>query len=97
MIPDRLSIQMRPRLVETRIRAGDWEADTIIGKHHKMAIVSLVERKTGLTLIQRVTRKTAEEVSCAMIGLMRPLKAHVMSITSDYGREFAGHENIASA
>ena len=97
VIPGRLSIEARPEVVETRSRVGDWEADTIIGKHHKMAIVSLVERKTGLTLIQKVARKTAEEVSGAMIRLMRPLKGHVMTITSDNGREFAGHEYVASA
>jgi IS30 family transposase len=62
-----------------------------------MAIVSLVERKTGLTLIQKVARKTAEEVSGAMIRLMRPLKTHVTTITSDNGREFAGHGQVASA
>lgn len=96
-IPDRHSIETRPHIVETRSRVGDWEADTIIGKHHKMAIVSLVERKTGLTLMQRVTRKTAEQVSDAMIRLMQPLKAHAMTITSDNGKEFAGHQAVASA
>ena len=96
MIPNRLSIDARPSIVEARSRVGDWEADTIIGKQHKMAIVSLVERKTGLTLIQRVQRKTAEEVSTAMIRLMQPLKAHVTSITSDNGREFAGHEAVTT-
>lgn len=95
VIPDRLSIEVRPEIVETRMRVGDWEADTIIGKRHKMAIVSLVERKTGLTLIQKVARKTAEEVGSAMISLMRPFKAHVKTITSDNGREFAGHEYVA--
>lgn len=95
-IPNRLSIDARPDIVETRSRVGDWEADTIIGKHHKMAIVSLVERKTGLTLIQRVRRKTAEEVSTAMLNLMQPLKEHVTSITSDNGREFAGHAVVAA-
>jgi IS30 family transposase len=95
-IPNRLSIDARPDIVETRSRVGDWEADTIIGKHHKMAIVSLVERKTGLTLIQRVRRKTAEEVSTAMLNLMHPLKEHVTSITSDNGREFAGHAVVAA-
>ncbi|MEK9939892.1 MAG: IS30 family transposase, partial [Methylotenera sp.] len=64
---------------------------------HQMALVSLVERKSGLTLIQRVRRKTAEEVSDAMIQLMQPLKDHVMTITSDNGREFAGHEAVANA
>ena len=40
-------------------RVEDWEADTIIGKRHKQAIVSLVERKSGFTLIQKVERKTS--------------------------------------
>lgn len=97
IIPHRLSIDDRPCIVETRQRVGDWEADTIIGKRHQMALVSLVERKSGLTLIQRVRRKTAEEVSDAMIQLMQPLKDHVMTITSDNGREFAGHEAVANA
>jgi IS30 family transposase len=35
-------------MVEERNRIGDWEADTIIGKAHKQAIVSLTERKSGL-------------------------------------------------
>jgi IS30 family transposase len=94
IIPNRLSIDERPSIVQTRARVGDWEADTIIGKQHKMAIVSLVERKTGVTLIQRVTRKTADEVSAAMIRLMTPLKSQVATITSDNGREFAGHEKV---
>ena len=54
MIPNRRSIEERPPIVETRRRIGDWEADTIIGKNHRQAIVSLVERKTGFTLIEKV-------------------------------------------
>lgn len=54
MIPNRRSIEERPPIVETRRRIGDWEADTIIGKNHRQAIVSLVERKPGFTLIEKV-------------------------------------------
>ena len=44
--PDHITM---PRIaVEERSRIGDWEADTVIGQHHKQAIVTLVERKTGL-------------------------------------------------
>ena len=43
MIPNRLSIEDRPAIVETRSRVGDWEADTVIGKSHRQAIVSIVE------------------------------------------------------
>ena len=76
---------------------GDWEADTIIGKNHKQAIVSLVERKTGFTLIRKVERKTAQAVGAAMTALLKPHLKKVRTITSDNGREFAGHEAVASA
>jgi len=45
-IPDRVSIDDRPRIVETKERIGDWEADTVIGRNHKGAIITLVERKS---------------------------------------------------
>jgi transposase, IS30 family len=95
-IPNRLSIDDRPAIVETRSRIGDWEADTVIGKNHRQAIVSIVERKTGFTLIRKVERKTAQAVSQAMIGLLTPYQKKVRTITSDNGKEFAGHEEIAN-
>ncbi len=95
-IPNRLSIEDRPAIVDERKRIGDWEADTVIGKNHRQAIVSIVERKTGFTLIQKVERKTAQAVSQAMIALLKPYLRQVHTITSDNGREFAGHEEIAA-
>jgi IS30 family transposase len=95
IIPNRRSIEQRPAIVEARSRIGDWEADTIIGKSHKQAIVSLVERKSGFTLIRKVERKTAQAVGKAMTQLLKPHRRRVHTITSDNGREFAGHEQIA--
>ena len=46
-------------------------------------------------LIQKVERKTAQAVSQAMIELMTPYRNKVHTITSDNGKEFAGHETIA--
>ena len=63
--------------------------------NHRQAIVSIVERKTGLLLIQKVERKTAQAVSQAMINLMKPYRSKVHTITSDNGKKFAGHEQIA--
>jgi len=94
-IPNRLFIEDRPAIVDERKRIGDWEADTVIGKNHRQAIVSIVERKTGLALIRKVERKTAQAVSQAMIELMKPYRNKVHTITSDNGKEFAGHEVIA--
>ncbi|HVC49026.1 MAG TPA: IS30 family transposase [Burkholderiales bacterium] len=95
IIPNRLSIEDHPAIVEERSRIGDWEADTLIGRNHKQAIVSIVERKTGFTLIQKVERKTAEAVSHVMTDLLKPYRRKVHTITSDNGREFAGHEAIS--
>lgn len=95
IIPNRQSIDLRPAIVEARSRIGDWEADTIIGKNHKQAIVSLVERKTGFLLIRKVERKTAQAVSQAITVLLKPHHRRVATITSDNGREFAGHEEIS--
>lgn len=92
---NRISIDERPAIVETRHRIGDWELDTIIGKGHKQAIVSLTERKSRLTLIRKVERKTADKVSKAIIHLLKPLAHRVHTLTSDNGKEFALHETIA--
>lgn len=96
-IPNRLSIEQRPAVVKKRSRIGDWEADTVIGKNHKQAIVSLVERKSGYTLIRKVERRTADAVSRAMTKLLKPYQSRVHTITSDNGKEFAGHEKVARA
>ena len=96
-IPDRISIDQRPAVVDTRSRVGDWELDTIIGKGHKQAIVSLTERKSRLTLIAKVKRKSAELVSQSVQRLLEPIAAKVFTLTSDNGKEFARHQEISTA
>jgi transposase, IS30 family len=79
--------------VEQKRRRGDWEADTIIGSHHKGAIVSLTERKSKLTRLTKVKQKTAELVRQVIGAQLQKLPVH--TITSDNGREFAQHQRIA--
>lgn len=93
---DRVCIDERPAIVDLRSRIGDWELDTIIGKNHKQAIVSLTERKARFTLIQKVDRKTSQRVSDAIIKLLSPFSDQVHTMTSDNGKEFADHKNIAA-
>ena len=61
-LPNRRSIEERPAIVEQKHRIGDWEADTIVGRQHKGAIVSLVERKSKLTRLAKVKQNTAKMV-----------------------------------
>ena len=81
-------------MVKERSRIGDWEADTIIGQNHKQAIVTVVERKTGLVKMKRVTKKSAHLVADAMVVMLTPVRLHVKTITSDNGKEFADHKAI---
>ena len=48
-IPNRVDIDKRSKIVEKKYRLGDWELDTIIGKNHQGAIVSMVERVSKAT------------------------------------------------
>jgi transposase, IS30 family len=96
-IPNRRGIQERSDAVETRNHIGHWEADTMIGKAHKGALVTLVERKSGLVLIKKVAFKRADLVSQAMIDLLTPIQHMVATITYDNGKEFAMHERVNTA
>ena len=95
-IPNQVSIDERPAIVDAKRRFGDWEGDTVIGKHHRGALVTLVERKSLYTVIGSVIQKTAEAVRDAVVEGLTPYMDWVYTITYDNGREFADHEGMAS-
>ena len=96
-IPNRVSIDQRDPIVDTKERVGDWEIDTIIGKNHKGALVTAVERTTKLSCIRHVAKKEAALVADALIDMLMPYKEFVHTITSDNGKEFSEHQRIAHA
>jgi IS30 family transposase len=96
-LPNRVSIEERPEVVEQRERLGDWEVDTLVGKGQRGALVSLVERKSRFTLMQPVEQRLADLVSQAMLSLLSPFADLVHTITGDNGKEFAHHVQIAEA
>jgi transposase, IS30 family len=94
IIPARRSIEARPEAVDLRERLGDWESDTIIGKGHQGAVLTLTERKSRFTLIRKVTQRNAELVAKNMLDLLSWVH-HRKTITSDNGKEFAAHQIIS--
>lgn len=94
-IPNKTSIEERPEVVERRERIGDWEADTIIGRGHQGAVVTLVERKRRFLRMGLVENRTKNAVKDTMIRLLSGYPVH--TITCDNGKEFAAHEEIAEA
>jgi transposase, IS30 family len=95
-IPNRTSIDKRPKIVASKGRFGDWEADTIVGARHKGGILSAVERKSKLTRLRKLATKAAAEMKDNAIELLAPLSAKVHTITVDNGKEFCDHELIAA-
>ncbi len=72
-IPNRISIDKRPKIVTRKGRFGDWEADTIVGARHKGGILSMVERKSKLTRLRKLATKAAEEMRQTTAG---PVNGH---------------------
>jgi len=96
-IKNRVNISKRAKIIESKTRFGDFEVDTIIGKDHKGAIVTLVDRKSKYTLMRIVKSKHADVVTEAIIELLQPIKHLVHTITADNGKEFSYHEEVTKA
>lgn len=94
-ILNQVSIDNRPEHIELRQEVGHWEGDLIIGKDHKSAIGTIVERKTRFSLILKLNSKKAEEIAEEFSKTLNKLNnIYKKSMTYDNGIEMARHEKI---
>lgn len=94
-IPNRVDIDNRPTIVDSRKRVGDWEGDTVIGSHNGGSVIAtMVERKSRLLVVSKAKDKTTKEVIDGIIEQMKPLSALLETITFDNGKEFSGHHRL---
>ncbi len=54
-----------------------------------------MDRNSKFTLIKKVESKHASGVTQAIIDMLKPIKSLVHTITSDNGKEFSFHEEVA--
>ena len=97
IIPNRVSIDKRAKIVDKKIRIGDWEIDTVIGKDHKGAILTIVDKASKFVLIKNIGSKHADVTAQATIDLLQPLKKITHTVTADNGTEFTYHEQVSNA
>lgn len=94
------SIEERPKEIETRETFGHWEGDSVVGKDGQSSVRTLVERKTGQSIVLKTEAKTAEATYQALLELktkMGKLFPKIFrSITFDNGSEFADSEKLES-
>ena len=96
-IPNRVDIDQRPAIVDSRKRTGDWEGDTIIGSHDGGAVIaSMVERKSRYTVLAKAKNKTTVAVIDSINAHMLPIADLTHTITLDNGKEFSSHEKMAN-
>ena len=88
-------IDDRPEEVASRSVYGHWEIDLVVSGKGKgrVALLTLVERKTRKLIIRRIKDKTQASVLRAINGIERSMgqeafKVMFVSITADNGSEF---------
>lgn len=90
-----LSIEERPKEVESRTIPGHWEGDLIMGKYKRTALGTLVERTTRKTLLIPLKAKDAESVRKAYARALCALpKELAKTLTYDQGKEMSGHQQF---
>ena len=96
-IPNRISIDARPKSVDQRKQFGHWEGDTLISRKSKSALHSIVERMTRILRLTKLERKTAVETNKAISRALKKLPAKAKrTLTMDNGTENARHEELTA-
>ena len=88
-IQNRIGIEERPEITGK----GHWEGDTMIGKNHKGAIATFVDKNTKYLIAQLMSEKTSQCMNEVCRKAFKDID-YKKSFTFDNGSEFAGHEQI---
>lgn len=93
-LPNCISIERRPAVVERRTRLGDWAGyDDWQGPPPTPGFVNRTQ--IAVEPHRQFPRHCAHAVTTAVIALLKPLSLPLHTLTSDNGKEFAHHETIA--
>lgn len=97
VIPNRVPIEKRPKIVEKRIRPGDMEVDFMMGKNHKGALLVMTDRATLHTSLHKLSNRRSETVSKAIIKNLEQVEYPMHTVTFDNDLGFANHREVAEA
>jgi transposase, IS30 family len=87
---DAARIDNRPEVIEERLRLGDFEGDTVLGRPGTGGLATLVDRKSRFTIVVKIQSKNADHVHGKIKQRLKELdEERRRSITFDNGTEFA--------
>ncbi|MEK9153442.1 MAG: IS30 family transposase [Patescibacteria group bacterium] len=82
------SIDERPGIIVERSRVGDWEGDSVESKDHRPGLNTLVERRTGLVLMTKLSNKTPADTAQVVVERLKEIPAPARyTLTLDNGFE----------
>jgi IS30 family transposase len=87
-------LDQRPRGANDRSELGHWERDCVLGTRGSSALLTIVDRRSRLTLVSRVKRVNTDEVAEATLEALRPHRAVTKTITNDNGVEFQRDQTL---
>lgn len=93
-IPNRISIEKRPKIVNERKRKGDYEVDLMLGINHKPGLIVITDRKTIETKLIKITTKKSKVIAKKIIDKMKSEET-IHTLTFDNDSAFTQHQEIA--
>ena len=97
IIPNRVSIEERPQIIDKRKRLGDVEVDLMMGKNHKSSLLVMTDRASLFTRIKKMNSKNADQMGEAIVEELSKDKHKLETLTFDNDMAFAKHESIAKS
>ena len=98
-ISERIGIEMRPAIIETRKQYGHWEGDSVESKREqKTCLRTLVERKSRYLRMAKIDQKTAVLAAQTTIDLLGQYPRSLRrTLTQDNGTENADHKIVTKS
>lgn len=84
----RKSIDDRPEEANRRLELGHWERDLMLGKRHSGALLTMVDRKSQYTLLEKLQTTFAAETNRKTAIGIKKSKLSCITMTNDNGHEF---------
>ena len=94
ILPGKRHISQRPAEVETRLHLGHWEGDTMVGRGPRHCLLTLVERKSGFSIIKKLEARTGDCVTQAALQAISEHQSRFKTITFDNGTEFHNYKTL---
>ena len=77
---------------------GHLEGDTIVGVHHKSAVITLVERLSKVIITLKPEGHKAENIEKVTTAWLQSIPKNMFkSLTFDFGKEFSNWEKMSNS